>query len=134
VDKRRPDPHSLRHATVARAFDREPALMPSAPEALRSRAPVRGGLLEAVIPGLGLLDAGFPVGRGFERARAADRYVTVSGLTEAFARADLAVWPLRIFATGDDLGRVQDRIDADRAQPRGRRRHRYGRREQGDQP
>jgi hypothetical protein len=72
-------------------------------------------LLGALILGLGLLGAGFLVGRGFERGRAADRYVTVKGLAETFVTADLAVWPLRITATGDDLGRVQDRIDTDLA-------------------
>ena len=89
--------------------------MPSAPETLRSRAPFWGAVLAAVILGLGLLGAGYLVGRGFERGRAADRYVTVKGLAEAFVSADLAVWPLRVTATGDDLGRVQDRIDADLA-------------------
>ena len=89
--------------------------MPSAPEALHGRAPFWGAVLAAVILGLGLLGAGFLVGRGFERGRAADRYVTVKGLAEAFVSADLAVWPLRVTGTGDDLGRVQDRIDADLA-------------------
>jgi len=89
--------------------------MPSAPEALCSRAPFWGAVLGALILGLGLLGAGYLVGRGFERGRAADRYVTVKGLAEAFVSADLAVWPLRVTATGDDLGRVQDRIDADLA-------------------
>jgi len=100
---------------VARAFDPKPALMPGTPEALGSRAPFWGAVLGAVILGLGLLGAGFLVGRGFERGRAADRYVTVKGLAETFVSADLAVWPLRVTATGDDLGRVQDRIDADLA-------------------
>ena len=59
-----------------------------------------------------MLGAGFLVGRGFERGRSADRYVTVKGLAETFVSADLAVWPLRITATGDDLGAVQEQIDA----------------------
>jgi hypothetical protein len=81
----------------------------------RSPVPVWAALLGTLILGLGLLGAGFLIGRGFERGRAADRYVTVKGLAETFVSADLAVWPLRITATGDDLGRVQDRIDADLA-------------------
>jgi uncharacterized protein len=69
-------------------------------------------LAGALLLGLGVLGAGFLVGRGFERGRSADRYVTVKGLAETFVSADLAVWPLRITATGDDLGTVQEQIDA----------------------
>jgi hypothetical protein len=89
--------------------------MSSAPEVPGSRALLWGALVGALILGLGLLGAGFLVGRGFERGRAADRYVTVKGLAEAFVSADLAVWPLRVTATGDDLGRIQEQIDADLA-------------------
>jgi hypothetical protein len=71
-------------------------------------APLAGALILA----LGLLGAGWLVGRGFEQGRSADRYVTVKGLAETFVSADLAVWPLRITATGDNLGAVQDQIDA----------------------
>jgi uncharacterized protein len=81
----------------------------------RRRAPAWVPLLGAVILGLGLIGAGFLVGRGFERGRSVDRYVTVKGLAETFVTADLAVWPLRITATGDDLGQVQERIDGDLA-------------------
>jgi hypothetical protein len=79
------------------------------------RAPAWALLVGALILGLGLLGAGFLVGHGFEQGRSADRYVTVKGLAETFVTADLAVWPLRITATGDDLGAVQERIDADLA-------------------
>ena len=86
--------------------------MPDAPEASRSRLPVWAMLAGALILGLGLAGAGFLIGRGFEHGRSADRYVTVKGLAETFVTADLAVWPLRITATGDDLARVQEQIDA----------------------
>jgi uncharacterized protein len=89
--------------------------MIAAPELRNGGTALWGILVGALILGLGLLGAGFLVGRGFEQGRSADRYVTVKGLAEAFVRADLAVWPLRITATGDDLGRVQDQIDADLA-------------------
>jgi hypothetical protein len=85
----------------------------------RRRAPAWALLLAAVILGLGLVGAGFLVGRGFERGRSADRYVTVKGLAETFVSADLAVWPLRITATGDELGAVQEQIDADLGTIRG---------------
>jgi hypothetical protein len=85
--------------------------MADAPEALRSRLPVWAMLVGALILGLGLAGAGFLIGRGFEQGRSADRYVTVKGLAETFVTADLAVWPLRITATGEDLARVQEQID-----------------------
>ncbi len=81
----------------------------------RGRTPVWALLIGALILGLGLAAAGFLVGRGFERGRSVDRYVTVKGLAETFVKADLAVWPLRITATGNDLGQVQTRIDTDLA-------------------
>jgi hypothetical protein len=68
-------------------------------------------LIGALLLALGLLGAGYLVGRGFEIGRSDDRYVTVKGLAETFVGADLAVWPLRTTATGDDLGRVQEQID-----------------------
>ena len=87
--------------------------MADEPEALRSRLPVWALLAGALILGLGLAGAGFLIGRGFEQGRSADRYVTVKGLAETFVTADLAVWPLRITATGEDLARVQEQIDRD---------------------
>jgi hypothetical protein len=80
-------------------------------ESLGSRAPAWAVLLGALILGLGLLGAGFFTGRGFEQGRSADRFVTVKGLAETFVTADLAVWPLRVTATGNDLGGVQGEID-----------------------
>ncbi len=79
----------------------------------RGRTPAWALLAGALILGLGLAAAGFLVGRGFERGRSVDRYVTVKGLAETLVKADLAVWPLRITATGKDLGQVQTKIDAD---------------------
>ena len=73
--------------------------MASAFEPASTRTSFWGALLGALILGLGLLGSGFLVGRGFERGREADRYVTVKGLAEAFVTADLAVWPLRVTAT-----------------------------------
>jgi hypothetical protein len=87
--------------------------MAIAPERPQARAPAWALVLGALILGLGLLGAGFLIGRGFELGRAADRFVTVKGLAETFVKADLAVWPLRITATGNDLARIQDQIDAD---------------------
>ncbi len=57
--------------------------------------------------------AGWFVGNGFLEGRKSDRYVTVKGLAEREVMADLAVWPLRFVATGNDLGEVQRKIAAD---------------------
>ncbi|HET6522840.1 MAG TPA: SIMPL domain-containing protein [Geminicoccaceae bacterium] len=71
------------------------------------------GLAAALALGLGVAAGGRFVGDGFVAARLGDRFVTVKGLSERDVRADLALWPLRFVATGDDLGRVQDKIAAD---------------------
>jgi hypothetical protein len=65
-----------------------------------------------VLLALGLSLAGWFVGHGFARGRSADRYVTVKGVSEREVRANLALWPLRIVATDNDLGLAQARIAA----------------------
>jgi uncharacterized protein len=70
-------------------------------------------LLAALVLALGLAAAGFLVGDGFARSRAADRYVTVKGLAERPVEADLAVWLLRFTATGDELAAAQAKIEQD---------------------
>ena len=59
--------------------------------------------IAAVVLGLGIALGGLFAGTGFARGRAADRFVTVKGVSEREARADLAIWPLRLVAAGDDL-------------------------------
>jgi hypothetical protein len=80
---------------------------------LRGWTPAWAFMVAALVLGLGLAAAGFLVGRGFERGRSVDRYVTVKGLAERFVKADLAVWPLRMTATGNELAQVQSKVDAD---------------------
>lgn len=67
-------------------------------------------LVSAVVLGLGVVLAGWFIGHGFLRGRAADRFVTVKGISEREVIADLALWPLRFVATGNDLGRAQAEI------------------------
>src|SRR3546814_15988019 len=57
--------------------------------------------------------AGWFVGQGVVEARTGDRYVTVKGVSERMVRADLALWPLRFVATGNDLAEVQAKIESD---------------------
>jgi hypothetical protein len=69
-------------------------------------------LFAAVVLALGLTAAGWFVGNGFVRGRAADRFVTVKGVAERDVKADIALWPLRFTVTDDDLARAQQRITA----------------------
>jgi uncharacterized protein len=67
----------------------------------------------ALLIGAGLALGGWLVGTGFIESRLGVRSVTVKGLAEREVRADLAIWPLRFVATGNDLGTVRDKIAAD---------------------
>jgi uncharacterized protein len=82
---------------------------------LAGLAKVLAGLLVAV----GLALGGWFVGAGFLQARLGQRSVTVKGLAERDARADLAIWPLRFVATGNDLAGVRAKIAADEDAVRG---------------
>jgi hypothetical protein len=64
-------------------------------------------LVPAIIVAAGLAAAGWFVGQGFVGARTVDRAVTVKGVAEREARADVAIWPLRLSVANDDLGRAQ---------------------------
>ena len=72
--------------------------------------PSAGGIVPAVLLALGLLGAGALVGVNIPRLRTADRTVTVKGVAEREARADLAIWPLRLVATDDDLTAANARL------------------------
>src|SRR5215203_3934647 len=74
-----------------------------------------GRLAAALLVGLGLAIAGWFVGSGFVESRLGVRSVAVKGLAEREVRADLAIWPLRFFATGNELAVVRDKIVADEA-------------------
>ena len=58
----------------------------------------------AALVALGLALAGLLAGAGVARVRTADRTVSVKGVAEREARADLAIWPLRLVAADNDLG------------------------------
>ena len=74
------------------------------------------GLIGAALIALGVVGAGWLIDDGFYKGRASEHYVTVKGLAETFVTADLAIWPLRYTATGNDLNQVQAKIDADGAE------------------
>lgn len=62
---------------------------------------------------LGLALAGFLVAGAVHEARAADRFVTVKGLSEREVPADLALWPIVFTNTGDDLSALQGAVERD---------------------
>jgi hypothetical protein len=66
--------------------------------------------LAASIVALGIAVGGGLAGSGFARGRAADRYVTVKGVTEREVRADLAIWPLRVVVADNDLVTANTRL------------------------
>jgi hypothetical protein len=68
--------------------------------------------IRAVIFALGLLLGGWAAGSGLARARSADRFVTVKGISEREVTADLAIWPLRVITSDDDLTRTHTRLEA----------------------
>ena len=73
------------------------------------------GFAGMLVVAVGIAVAGWFVGAGFLQSRQGVRSVTVKGLAEREVRADLAIWPLRFVATGNDLGEVRAKIVADEA-------------------
>lgn len=67
-------------------------------------------LVAALIGAVGLAVGGALAGRGFVAFRTGDRYVSVKGVAEREVQADLALWPLRITETDDDLRQAQAKI------------------------
>lgn len=65
------------------------------------------GLGAAIVVGGGIALGGWLIGEGFREGRSPVRIVTVKGLAEREARADLALWPMRFTATSDDLAAAQ---------------------------
>jgi hypothetical protein len=61
---------------------------------------------------IGIAAGGLLAGSGIVRAKAADRYVTVKGVSEREAKADLAIWPLRLAVAGNDLSAANAEMQA----------------------
>jgi len=70
-------------------------------------------IVAAVLVAFAVALAGYFVGEGFRLGRKSERIVTVKGLAEREAKADLALWPLRFVAAGDDLPQTQARVERD---------------------
>ncbi len=75
-------------------------------------------LVAALLVALGVAAGGYLAGAGVARVRTGDRTVTVKGVAEREAKADLAIWPLRLVAADDDLSRASATIERNVAQVR----------------
>jgi hypothetical protein len=60
---------------------------------------------------LGLTVSGFLIAQGFHASRTADRFVTVKGISEREVSANVAIWPLRVVASDDDLGKAHAQLE-----------------------
>lgn len=81
-------------------------MIPDTPRLGSSERSLSGSALLA----LGIALAGYFAGQGIVRAKAADRYVTVKGVAEKEATADLAIWPIRVVAADNDLARANAQL------------------------
>jgi len=69
---------------------------------------------QLVLVAVGIALCGWFVGHGFTKARTADRFVSVKGVSERDVRADMALWPIRYTSTDDNLARAQQKFDDSR--------------------
>jgi hypothetical protein len=69
-------------------------------------------LIAVVILSLGLIISGLLFGVGVARVRQADRFVTVKGVSERDVRADIAIWPIGIVASDDDLSAAHSDLES----------------------
>jgi len=69
-------------------------------------------VVNTIILALGIALAGAFAGGGFVRAKQAERYVTVKGVAEQQARADLAIWPLKVIAADNDLATANTKLQS----------------------
>ncbi len=61
---------------------------------------------------IGLIVAGYFIGNMHKTGKQYDRYVQVKGLSEREVAADMAVWPINITLTGNDLNLLKNDIEA----------------------
>ena len=70
-------------------------------------------ILRTILLSLAIILAGLAIGGGVMRFRLADRSVTVKGVAERDVQADIALWPMRIVASGTELAPTQDKLAED---------------------
>ncbi len=69
------------------------------------------GWLKTAMICVALIVAGYFVGNMHKAGKQYDRYVKVKGLSEREVKADLAVWPINITLTGNDLRVLKESIE-----------------------
>ncbi len=69
-----------------------------------------GKIAAAFLMATGLAIAGYFAGKGFKEGRAAERFVTVKGVSEREVDADTAIWSLTLVATDNDLAAAQAQL------------------------
>ncbi len=67
--------------------------------------------IPALVLAIGVAAGGFFAGAGIAQMRSGDRSVSVKGVAEREAKADLAIWPLRLVASDDDLVRANATLE-----------------------
>lgn len=69
-------------------------------------------LLPGLLISIALVIAGYFIGNMHKTGIDSNRYVQVKGLSEREVQADLAVWPINIVLTGNDLKILKDQVEA----------------------
>jgi hypothetical protein len=72
--------------------------------------------LKVAFIGISIAVAGFFVGNMHKIGKKYDHYVEVKGLSEREVNADLAVWPMNITVSGNDLGQLKREIETQNKQ------------------
>ncbi len=67
--------------------------------------------LKVAVLALAIVTAGYFVGNMHKTGKQYDRYVQVKGLSEREVKADLAVWPINIVLTGNDLSVLKEQVE-----------------------
>lgn len=71
-------------------------------------------MLVALLLSLALVAAAQLLANGIAKARMAERFVTVRGLSEREVDADLALWPISFTVSENDLSALEQRLEASR--------------------
>ena len=74
------------------------------------------GWLKVVILAGSIVIAGYFIGNMHKTGKQYDRYVQVKGLSEKEVKADLAVWPINIVLTGNDLSTLKQQVEKQNSQ------------------
>jgi len=78
----------------------------------------RTNLWASLLLGVGFVAGTFILANGLVRARTAERVVSVKGVAEREVSAELAIWPLRLSVSDNDLTRAHAKLAADVARIR----------------